>query len=100
MQAFQLPEAPKPMGLSSDSTERAACHQKRKLYDHGKRNRSVSGKKLHYLEVKMGGEIDASCDGKNAWDATLRHHLPRVLDTSFIDWNVQKPKSLQLLKIS
>jgi hypothetical protein len=98
MQAPHLPEAPKQMGLSPDSTGKTAQRQKRKLYDHSKRDRSASGKKPHTLEVKVGGEIDAGCDGKNVRNAALRLHIPQVLDISIIDWDVQKPESLQLLR--
>jgi hypothetical protein len=88
MPISQLAEAPKGMGLLPDSTARTAGCQKRKIYYHGKRDRRTAGKKPHQLEVKIGGEIDAGCDGKNAWDAVLRLHVPRVLDISIIDWDV------------
>jgi hypothetical protein len=81
----QVVEAPKRMGLSPDSAARIDRCQKRKVYDCRKRDCRIVGKKPHQLEVKIGGEIDAGCDGKNAWDAALRLHVPRVLDISIID---------------
>jgi hypothetical protein len=92
MQAPPLHEAPKQWNYHL--TVRVYDHKKRKLYDHEKKDRSASGKKLHQLKVKISGEIDAGCDGKNAWVVELSLHVPRVLDISIIDLDVQKPESL------
>jgi hypothetical protein len=74
-----------PPGLAPDSSGRAHRRPKKKLYDHRMSERSASRKKPHQLEVRSGGEIDAACDSKNVWDATLRLHVLRVLDISIID---------------
>jgi hypothetical protein len=85
MQASQMQEGPIQIGASPESAAMMARRQKQKHYDSGRTKRSALGKKPHQLEVKNGGEIDAGSAGKNAWDAALRLHVPRVLDISIID---------------
>jgi hypothetical protein len=87
-----------PMGVLLGSAARAARRHKCKLYDNGRSDRSSTGKKPHQLQVKNGGEIDAGSDGKNAWDAALRLHVPWVLDISIVDWELQRAESVQLLR--
>jgi hypothetical protein len=94
----QMAEGAVPMGVLPGSAARAGGRHKRKLYDNRRNDRSGTGKKPHQLQVKNGGEIDAGSDGKNAWDAALRLHVPRVLDISIVDWELQRAESVQLLR--
>jgi hypothetical protein len=93
MYALQLPEGPISPGVAPDSSKRTHRRRKRKLYNHGMSEHNVSWKKPHQLKVKSGGEINAACDGKNAWDAALKLHVTWVLDISIINWDAQKLES-------
>ena len=53
-----------------------------------KRDRCALEKKPHQIKVKIEGEINASCNGKNKYNAVLKLHVPQVLDINIIDWDV------------
>jgi hypothetical protein len=50
------------------------------------------------LRVKAGGEITGRCEGKNAWDATVRTNVPHILDISVLSWKEQSPDAIAELK--
>lgn len=50
------------------------------------------------MEVLEGGEVDASCEGKNAWDLSVRNFVPKILDMSIVDWSKHKPHTLLKLR--
>jgi hypothetical protein len=68
--------------LNEDSIARANWQLKHKQYD---RVRGKGTSKPHHIRVKDGGEIDAGCLGKNAWDDSVRGYVPKMIDISIID---------------
>jgi hypothetical protein len=40
--------------------------------------------KPHHITVKADGEIDVGCEGKNAWDDSVRGYVPKIIDMSII----------------
>jgi hypothetical protein len=54
--------------------------------------------KPHHIIVKPDGKIDASCDGKNAWDDLVQGYVPKIIDMSIIHWEEHKPETLQKLR--
>jgi hypothetical protein len=55
------------------------------------------GHKPNKLWVKEGGDSDRGCSGKNAWTDDVRILVPRILDMSIIDWEVQKTTTVEKL---
>lgn len=84
--------------LSTDATGRASRRVKQSADVKGRSDRSTVGKKPHNITVNDLGEIDPGCAGKNAWDSSVRAYVPRILDMSIIDWEKQKPQSVQKLR--
>jgi hypothetical protein len=81
-----------------DSAARAHRCKKRK---HGKDvevERTSAGRKAKQIRVKPGREIDSACPGKTSWDDAVRSLVPRLLDISAVDWEVQKPEAVQKLR--
>jgi hypothetical protein len=56
------------------------------------------GKKPNYVFVGEGGEVDAGCRGKNAWDEAIRDYTPRMLDMSCTTWSKQDPFAVRKLR--
>jgi hypothetical protein len=50
------------------------------------------------MRVKAGGEIAGGCEGKNAWDATVRTNVPRTLDMSIMLWKEQSLDAIMELR--
>jgi hypothetical protein len=48
--------------------------------------------------VKPNGEIDAGCNGKNAWDDSVWGYVPKMIDISITQWEEHKPETLQKLR--
>jgi hypothetical protein len=48
--------------------------------------------------VKAGREIAGGCEGKNAWDATVRTNVPCTLDLSVLSWKEQSPNAIAELR--
>jgi hypothetical protein len=70
--------------LATESTIRVSRRCKRMGVDVAMQGRTAVGRKPHMLRVKAGGEIVGGCPGKNAWDATVRTSVPRMLDMSIL----------------
>jgi hypothetical protein len=83
---------------NSESAARVARRQKKKLNDEAAAERSTSGRKPRQITVQPGGKVDGACPSKNAWDDTVRALVPRILDLSVVDWEGQKPESVQKLR--
>lgn len=84
-------------------TEKGERHSRRKRkneYDAGSRERSTGGRKPNRVYVLEGGEVDATCEGKNAWDEALRDLVPKCLDMSVVDWKKHQPHTLKKLRDS
>ena len=78
-------------------------HSRRKWkneYDLGHRERSTSGRKSNRVVILPGGEVDASCEGKNAWDEALCDLVPKCLDMSVVNWKSHQPHTLKKLRAS
>jgi hypothetical protein len=60
--------------------------------------KSTSGRKPRQITIQPGDEVDGACPGKNAWDDTIRALVPRILDLNVVDWEGQKPESVQKLR--
>jgi hypothetical protein len=82
---------------NNESIARAARRQKKKIDDEVATERSSAGRKPRQIGVQAGGEINGACPGKNSWDDANRGLVPRILDLSVVDWEVQKPKAVQKL---
>jgi len=65
----------------------------------GSRNRFKEGAKPNQVYVQDGGEVDATYQGKNAWDATIRDFVPKILDMSVVDMLKQHPSTLKKLQL-
>lgn len=72
-------------GISLESEVRAGRRQKRQRNDSEVVARNTGGKKPHQIVVKAGGEIDPTCNGKTAWDNSVRVSTPGILDMSVVD---------------
>jgi hypothetical protein len=83
---------------NNENASQAARRQKKKLNDEATVEKSTSGQKSRQITVQPGGEVDGACLGKNAWDDTARALVPRILDLSVVDWEGQKPESVQKLR--
>jgi hypothetical protein len=84
--------------LAPDSEERS-CRRKRKAeYDLESRRRATAGRKPNRVFVLPGGEVDVTCEGKNAWDEALRELVPKCLDMSVVSWSKHEEHTLQRLR--
>ena len=43
-------------------------------------------KKAACMEVLENGDIDATLEGKNAWDEAVCNFVPKILDLSIVEW--------------
>ena len=62
------------------------------------RQRATAGVKPNWVFVLPGGEIDATCEGKNTWDEALRDLIPKCLDMSVVAWSKYDPQQLKKLR--
>jgi hypothetical protein len=87
-------------GLQSipESAIRTNRRHKRKGIDADTRERIAVGKKPYQVRVKVGGEIDGGCAGKNAWDSAVRSAVPRTLDMSILSWEGQSTDAIDELR--
>lgn len=84
--------------LAPDSVDRS-CRRKRKAeYDLESRQRATAGRKPNRVFVLPGGEVDVTCEGKNAWDEALRELVPKCLDMSVVSWSKHEEHTLQRLR--
>jgi hypothetical protein len=58
----------------------------------------MAGRKPNQVRVKAGGEIARGCEGKNAWDATVRTAILPILDMSVLSWEGQSIAALNELR--
>ena len=84
--------------LSANVAGRASRRLKRSMHGEGKTDRIAPSKKPNKITVTELGEIDPHCTGKNAWDASVRVYVPRILDMSIIDFEKQKAQSILKLR--
>jgi hypothetical protein len=76
------------------SVGRAHRRKKRKHNDNIDAERKSAGRKAKQVTVKLGGEIDGACQGKNGWDDAVRSLVPRLLDISIVQWEGQKVEAV------
>ena len=67
-------------------------------YDLATKQRATAGVKPNRVFVLPGGEVDASCKGKNVWDKALRDLVPKCLDMSVVAWKKHDPQRLKKLR--
>jgi hypothetical protein len=84
--------------VTLESAARLARRHRRREYDNVAASRSNVGHKSNQLHIKLGGYVDQGSAVKNAWDDAIRSLVPRLLDMSVIEWEGQRPKSLQKLR--
>lgn len=84
--------------LPEDSDDRNARRKRKAEYDSGTRERAIAGRKPNQLFLLPGGEVDSTCEGKNAWDEALRDLVPKCLDMSVVAWANHDPKTLKKLR--
>ena len=90
---------PPPMlGVTTDSEDRVSRRKRKAAYDLATKQRATAGVKPNRVFVLPGGEVDASCEGKNAWDKALRDLVPKCLDMSVIAWKKHDPQRLKKLR--
>ena len=85
-------------GGNAESVSRAHRRKRRKENDSLDGERKLAGRKARHVTVKAGGDIDGTCEGKNAWDDAIRSLVPRILDISIVQWEGQKPEAVQKLR--
>jgi hypothetical protein len=56
-------------------------------------------KKPNQVKVKVRGEIDGGCDGKNQWDDNVHTLVPRMLHVSIIHYDEHDPNKLAKLRL-
>lgn len=78
--------------------DRKARRKSKKRYEDQKKHRENNGQKPHKLLIKEDGSIDASCDGKPAWDETVRSLIDRFLDVSIVSYDKQKKEALEIVR--
>ena len=78
-----------------DSTSR---RKKQTAYELGSQERGTATRKPSLVVVQEGGEIDASSDGKNAWDEAIRNFVPKILDMSIVEWGKHPPNTTTKLR--
>jgi hypothetical protein len=78
-----VPPAHAPLATTTnhDSIAWASCRRKKREYDD---DGDIDRSKSHYITVKPDGKIDAGCNGKNAWDDSVRGYIPKMIDMSII----------------
>jgi len=88
------------MPWSSPTTMEETCAQtkRRPVYGDVKRGPPVGGKKATRVEVLDNGDIDATSEGKNAWDEAIRFYVPKILNMSVVEWSLQKPITTHKLR--
>ena len=79
-------------------SESTVHRKKRATYESGSRNRATYTTKPSFVHVQEGGFINASSEGKNAWDTALRDFVPKIVDVSAVEWSQHKPQTLQRLR--
>ena len=77
--------------------DRQSQRKRKADYDLASRQRATAGAKLNRVFVLPGGEADATCEGKNAWDEALRDLVPKRLDMSVVAWSKHEPHCLKKL---
>jgi hypothetical protein len=87
--------APIPTTTNPESIARASRRRNRREYDE---DDDIDRSKPHHITVKADGEIDAGCEGKNAWDDSVRGYVPKIIDVSIIHWEEHKPETLHKLR--
>ncbi len=60
----------------------------------------VAGKKPSQIKMKVGGEIDGDCDGKNQWDDRVYTLVPWMLDVNIIHYDEHDPNKLVELRLA
>ena len=80
------------------SEERHLRRKRQKAYETSTFRRSNSGVKPNAVHVLKGGEVDPTCEGKNAWDRALRSFVPKIIDMSVVEWSQHRPQTLQKLR--
>ena len=81
-----------------DMPDRHSRRKRKADYDLASRQRATAGVKPNRLFVLLGGEVDATCKGKNAWDEALRDLVPKCLDMSVVAWSKYEPHLLKKLR--
>ncbi len=81
-----------------ENIARLVCETNQKENDATSEVRQLVGQKLHKIWVRLGGDINGRCDGKNAWDETIRTLIPQILDINVMEWEGHKLESLDKLK--
>ena len=84
--------------VSEDSADRHIRHKRKKAYDVDSHERATAGVKPNRVRVLSSGEVDPSCEGKNAWDLALRDLVPAIIDMSVTSWSGHEQHTLQRLR--
>lgn len=84
--------------LEEDIDDRNGRRKRKADYDLASRRRATAGVKPNRVEVLPGGEVDSTCEGKNAWDEALRDLVPKCLDMSVVAWSKHEKHTLKKLR--
>ena len=80
---------------AEDVDDRHSWQKRKADYDLVSRQRATAGVKPNRVFVLPGGEVDATYEGKNAWDEAL---IPKCLDMSVVAWSKHDPQRLKKLR--
>ena len=75
------------MLVSAPPSESTVHRKKRATYESSSRNRAAATTKPSFVHVQDGGFIDASSEGKNAWDTALQDLVPKIVDVNVVEWS-------------
>ena len=50
------------------------------------------------MVVQKNGEVDAACQGKNAWDEAIQNFIPNFLDMNVVAWSKQARQAVKRLR--
>jgi len=70
-----------------ENVQRVKHKDRKKFEDVACEDCKVTKKKPSQIKVKIGGEIDGGCDGKNQWDNSVHTLVPKMLDVSIIHYD-------------
>ena len=98
MQPYPVPWSGCASGDPYETEDRQRKRKKRGTEDIAVEDSSPGVLKPCKVIVYEGGEVDAACSGKNAWDQAVRTFIPKTMDLSVVEWLQQKPKAVKKLR--
>jgi hypothetical protein len=60
------------MEMKPKNMAKVVCQIGKKEKDATLEVRQINKQELHKIKIKLGGDMDGGCEGKNIWDETIR----------------------------